>query len=375
MKDSIAYKTYCAFGSGKEIPKPKYVWPSTRGKTVQPPKASPGQKLKTTAKVAKSGKKKLPATVPKAKGLETLSEIALSEVEQIKLATKRSKKDFHMSHASGSDEDDTDEETDVNDDSKGTESDNDRDDLTHPKLSTYKADDEEEDEGKIDNDEVSSYHRVYTPPNHQLTNEDENQEADDEVKEGEEKQQQQEEELYGDLNINLQRMQHQSSSVSSDLVSKFINPSLDIGRSLSQKYTTSVTKTKAADYGQVMWIEDKGQDYYSNQSQDHEMVQLQSSGGDYYAMNQNRLMRTDELHKFSDGTLNHVRTALNDIATRTEMDYLLKRKWSKQDKQRARVMINAIDRKLRDRRLMRNLEKFVGGRPYEGDLRLLERTI
>ncbi|GJZ56280.1 hypothetical protein Tco_0611473 [Tanacetum coccineum] len=92
-------------------------------------------------------------------------------------------------------------------------------------------------------------------------------------------------------------------------------------------------------------------------------------------MNKNRLMRTDELHKFSDGTLNHVRTALNDIATGLEMDYLPKRKWSKQDKQRARVMINAIDKKLRDRRLMRNLEKFVGGRPYGGDLRLLERTI
>ncbi|GKB83361.1 hypothetical protein Tco_0950256 [Tanacetum coccineum] len=34
----------------------------------------------------------------------------------------------------------------------------------------------------------------------------------------------------------------------------------------------------------------------------------------------NRLMRTDELHKFSDGTLNHVRTALNDIAIGIEMD-------------------------------------------------------
>ncbi|GJT60115.1 hypothetical protein Tco_1003648 [Tanacetum coccineum] len=57
------------------------------------------------------------------------------------------------------------------------------------------------------------------------------------------------------------------------------------------------------------------------------------------------------------------------------MEYLPKRKWSKQDKQRARVMINAIDKKLRDRRLMRSLEKFVGGRPYGGDLRLLQRTI
>ncbi|GJS76499.1 retrovirus-related pol polyprotein from transposon TNT 1-94 [Tanacetum coccineum] len=92
-------------------------------------------------------------------------------------------------------------------------------------------------------------------------------------------------------------------------------------------------------------------------------------------MDINRLMRTDELHKFSDGTLNHVRTSLNDIATGIQMEYLPKRKWSKQDKQRARVMIKAIDKKLKDRRLMRSLEKFVGGRPYRGDLRLLQRTI
>ncbi|GKE71061.1 hypothetical protein Tco_1529133 [Tanacetum coccineum] len=92
-------------------------------------------------------------------------------------------------------------------------------------------------------------------------------------------------------------------------------------------------------------------------------------------MDINCLMRTDELHKFSDGTLNHVRTALNDIATRIQMEYLLKRKWSKQDKQRARVMINAIDKILRGRRLMCSLEKFVGGRTYKGDLRLLQRTI
>ncbi|GJR45262.1 hypothetical protein Tco_1313365 [Tanacetum coccineum] len=67
-------------------------------------------------------------------------------------------------------------------------------------------------------------------------------------------------------------------------------------------------------------------------------------------LRRNRLMRTDELHKFSDDTLNHVRTALNDIAIGIQMEYLPKKKWSKQDKQRARVMINAIDKKLRDRR-------------------------
>ncbi|GJS11599.1 hypothetical protein Tco_0368395 [Tanacetum coccineum] len=51
------------------------------------------------------------------------------------------------------------------------------------------------------------------------------------------------------------------------------------------------------------------------------------------------------------------------------MDYLPKRRWSPEDKRRARVMISAIDRKLRDRRLMRSLEKFVGGRPFCKNIR------
>ncbi|GKD85590.1 hypothetical protein Tco_1356744 [Tanacetum coccineum] len=91
--------------------------------------------------------------------------------------------------------------------------------------------------------------------------------------------------------------------------------------------------------------------------------------------NRNRLIRTDELHKFSDGTLNHVRTALHDITSGIRMEYLPKKKWSRLDKRRARVMIQDINKQLRDRRLMRSLEKFVGGREYGEDLRLLERII
>ncbi|GJW86521.1 hypothetical protein Tco_0161861 [Tanacetum coccineum] len=41
-----------------------------------------------------------------------------------------------------------------------------------------------------------------------------------------------------------------------------------------------------------------------------------------------RLMCTDELHKFSDGTLDDVRPTLNDIAKGIRMKYLPKRKWS-----------------------------------------------
>ncbi|GJY34574.1 hypothetical protein Tco_0419043 [Tanacetum coccineum] len=45
-------------------------------------------------------------------------------------------------------------------------------------------------------------------------------------------------------------------------------------------------------------------------------------------MNINRLMRVDELHKFSDDTLNDVQSALNDIAMGIRMEYLPKRKWN-----------------------------------------------
>ncbi|GKB48721.1 hypothetical protein Tco_0899474 [Tanacetum coccineum] len=67
-------------------------------------------------------------------------------------------------------------------------------------------------------------------------------------------------------------------------------------------------------------------------------------------------MRTDELHKFSDGMLNDVRTALHDIATGIRMKYLPIRKWSNLEKKRARVMVQDIDKQLYQKRLMRNLE-------------------
>nr|GEW33986.1 hypothetical protein [Tanacetum cinerariifolium] len=90
---------------------------------------------------------------------------------------------------------------------------------------------------------------------------------------------------------------------------------------------------------------------------------------------QNRLMRIDELHKFSDVTLNDVRTALDDRLKGIQMKYLPQTIWRKSDKERAAAMIHAIDKQLKTRRIMRSLEKFVGGRLYKGDCRMLQRTI
>nr|GEX02547.1 retrovirus-related Pol polyprotein from transposon TNT 1-94 [Tanacetum cinerariifolium] len=90
---------------------------------------------------------------------------------------------------------------------------------------------------------------------------------------------------------------------------------------------------------------------------------------------QNRLMRINELHKFSDGTLTDVHTDLDDHLKGIRMKYLPQSIWRKSDKDRAAAMIQAIDNRLKTRRIMRSLERFVEGRLFEGDFKMLQRTI
>nr|GEY74359.1 uncharacterized mitochondrial protein AtMg00810-like [Tanacetum cinerariifolium] len=89
----------------------------------------------------------------------------------------------------------------------------------------------------------------------------------------------------------------------------------------------------------------------------------------------NRLMRIDELHKFSNGTLNDVRNALDDRLKGIRMHYLPQTIWRKGDKDRAAAMIQAIDKMLKTRRIMRSLERFIRGRLYKGDFWMRQRTI
>ncbi|GKC09946.1 hypothetical protein Tco_1001556 [Tanacetum coccineum] len=234
-------------------------------------------KLKTSAKVAKSDKKKQPAKMPKAKGdgVDTRSKVPDEQQQKVSGINegagvtpevpdvpKYDSESEEESWTFSQDDEDVEEVSDKNDDSKETESNNDGDDLTHPNLLTYKskdqeeekANEEEEDEEKADNKEVSSEQKVSTPPDYEITEEEENKEDDDKDKESE--QEEEEDELYGDLNINVEKsdakmtdaqanqdtedthvtlttmppvVQQQSSSVSSDLVSRFINPSPDTG--------------------------------------------------------------------------------------------------------------------------------------------------
>nr|GEW20314.1 hypothetical protein [Tanacetum cinerariifolium] len=89
----------------------------------------------------------------------------------------------------------------------------------------------------------------------------------------------------------------------------------------------------------------------------------------------NRLMRSDELYKFSDDTLTRLLSLLEDITKNIDMGYFPKRRLSTLEKKKAHFMIKDINKLLKERRMMRSLEKFIGGRLYETDLRLLQRTI
>ncbi|GJR01246.1 hypothetical protein Tco_0524230 [Tanacetum coccineum] len=215
----------------------------------------------------------------------------------------------------------------------------------------------------------------------------------------------------------------------------FINNDLEYlrGGVSSRKYSTSVTKTTAADYGHIKWIEDlvpnsmgissgrlfkkriiavtkveivewhdykhldwitviqrrvedlqlgvesyqkklnltKPDTYRSNLRRQDAYTPYSDPRGFIYENKdkKNRLMRIDELHKFSDGTLDDVRTALNDRLKGIRMEYLPQTFWSQRDKANARAMIQAIDKRLKTRRIMRSLERFVGGRPYGGRLK------
>ncbi|GJW25810.1 hypothetical protein Tco_0039621 [Tanacetum coccineum] len=226
---------------------------------TKPSQASKGKRIKTSAKGDK------PATI-KSKGLTLLSEVALSKAEQMKLATKRSLKEFHISHASGSgdgidilskvpdeqqqtgystnegvgdkpeseeeswtfsqgeeededddehnnDEDDKehesdddnddndDEDDDQENDNQRTKSNDEGDDFVHLNMSTYIADDQEkekeEEKGDDDDDDVTSDPKVSTPPDYELTKDDDTL--------GEDQEDEDNRELYGDLNLNLDR--------------------------------------------------------------------------------------------------------------------------------------------------------------------------
>ncbi|GKB43202.1 hypothetical protein Tco_0888144 [Tanacetum coccineum] len=106
IKDSNSYKENYAIALGAEPPKTKVRPKKKQAESnitseTKTSTASKGKRIKTSAKVSESAKKEKPVKKSKAKGLSVLFEVALTEVEQMKLATRRSLIETHSSHASG----------------------------------------------------------------------------------------------------------------------------------------------------------------------------------------------------------------------------------------------------------------------------------
>nr|GEY53109.1 hypothetical protein [Tanacetum cinerariifolium] len=224
IRNYAAYKEYYAIASGATSPKTKASVRKTRSSfdTTITLLMVAGTRLSTSAE----GKQ--PAKSFKAKGLSVLSEVAMNEVEQIKLATKRSLQQTHISQASGlsadegtgiisgvpdvptdesdeeiswkssdeddqDDDDDDDDDQDDNDDDQDT--DNDSNEFIHPKLSIHE---------KETKDEESFDPIVQTPENSDDEgNDDASLGMNVGGKEGQDAKDD-DEELYKDVNINLE---------------------------------------------------------------------------------------------------------------------------------------------------------------------------
>ncbi|GJV09350.1 hypothetical protein Tco_1347006 [Tanacetum coccineum] len=93
MLESMLTDMTTLFASGEKTLKPKYIRKKADSDTSpkqKPVQATKGIRLKSKAKVVKPNKKKQPAKKTKSKGLAVLSEVALTEVEQLKHATQKS---------------------------------------------------------------------------------------------------------------------------------------------------------------------------------------------------------------------------------------------------------------------------------------------
>ncbi|GKF71042.1 hypothetical protein Tco_0207156, partial [Tanacetum coccineum] len=127
MKKSNAYKTYLGYAISAVSPKVarkfKKAFPSKKESDLVPVDEEPikkGKRLKTPVKKSASkpatgfvirepqvetkskGKEKEKADVAHGKGIELLSEVALSEKAQMREVRKKSLRNFHKTHPSGS---------------------------------------------------------------------------------------------------------------------------------------------------------------------------------------------------------------------------------------------------------------------------------
>nr|GEX17162.1 hypothetical protein [Tanacetum cinerariifolium] len=192
IRNSNAYQEYYAVATGSTPPKRKASFQKTKSSsdaTITPLTAAAGPRLTTFEKGKQAAK------ASKANILSALSEVAMTEAQQLKLATKRSLQQTHISQASSSGADEgtgnlpgvPDVPTDESEEDISWKSTDDED----------KGDDDEDDEKKGGDDEEASDEEECIHPS--LSTHTEEEPRDEE--EGYDKEEE-EDELYRDININ-----------------------------------------------------------------------------------------------------------------------------------------------------------------------------
>nr|GEZ01684.1 histone deacetylase 14 [Tanacetum cinerariifolium] len=90
------------------------------------------------------------------------------------------------------------------------------------------------------------------------------------------------------------------------------------------------------------------------------------------------IMRFNDIHKFSDGTLQQIDEALDYWVKEFKINRMNPglniRFWTRKDVDRSKEFMFTIQKRLKTRRIFINLESFVGGRVRDIDYRLLKRT-
>ncbi|GJV96416.1 hypothetical protein Tco_1547993 [Tanacetum coccineum] len=90
-----------------------------------------------------------------------------------------------------------------------------------------------------------------------------------------------------------------------------------------------------------------------------------------------RVMRADELYMFSDGKLKKVWDELHHRVRNFCLEYnkeMRRRKWTVIDRKRSKLMVELIDKQMRERRIIRNLEILVGAQELKKDYKLMTRN-
>nr|GEY31184.1 hypothetical protein [Tanacetum cinerariifolium] len=165
----------------------------------------------------------------------------------------------------------------------------------------------------------------------------------------------------------------------------FLNKDLEYLRygSKGSRPALSISKMKAAYYPDVgleqmvhdqMWIEDECK---------YDIAAMYGISHWWAIMFRDRygvqmIMRFNEIYKFSNGTLQQIDEALDYRVKEFKINRMnpgLNTKfWTRKDADRSKEFMFTIQKRLKTRRIFRNLESFVGGCVRDGDYILLKRT-